>query len=318
MPEIQAPAAKGKGVKAARQATGPDLRAWLQLLRLPNLLSVPGDPWAGLALAGLANGANPAPLAFLFAGLASLCLYGAGLILNDLHDEAADRIHRPERPLPSGRVSRFAAARLGTSLGTLGVVLALPLGRPAFLTALLLAALVVAYNLQFKGQRLNASVCMGLCRACSLLLGAAAGGFGFAPLAAAAGLATYIGAVTWMAAGETRTQSLGRLPLVPAGAFAAAGSLAALALVRSVPIASWLLGAALLAWTVHQIQRHGRKLVGRPIPPATMQPAVGGYIRHLIPWQAALLALAGVPLLAAALLALAPLARRLARHYAES
>ncbi|MDX9979481.1 MAG: UbiA family prenyltransferase [Lentisphaeria bacterium] len=305
-------------MSASRKVAGTDLRAWLQLVRLPNLLSVPGDPWAGLALASLANGQGPAPSAFILSGLASLCLYAAGLILNDLHDEAADRVHRPERPLPSGRVPRLAAARLGTALGTLGVVLALPLGRAAFLTVLLLAALVAAYNLQFKGHRLNASVCMGLCRGFSLLLGAAAGGFGFAPLAAAAGLTVYIGAVTWMAAGENHTQTFERIPLVPARAFAVAGALAALALIRSAPIASWLVGVALVAWTIHRLWLHGRRLVGKPIPPATMQPAVGGYIRQLIPWQAGLLAMAACPLLAVGLLVLAPLARKLARHYAES
>jgi len=305
-------------MKAARKVAGVDLRAWLQLVRLPNLLSVPGDPWAGLALASLANDTAPAPLAFILAGLASLCLYAAGLILNDLHDEETDRIHRPERPLPSGRVPRPAAARLGTALGTLGVVLTLPLGRAAFLTALLLAALVAAYNLQFKGHRLNASVCMGLCRGASLLLGAAAAGFGFAPLAAAAGLAVYIGAVTWMAAGENHTQTFGRLPLVPAGAFGVGGTLAALALIRPAPAAAWLLGAALVAWTVHRLWRHGQKLVKKPIPPAAMQVAVGGYIRTLIPWQAGLLAVAACPVLAVVLLALAPIAGKLARHYAES
>lgn len=305
-------------MKASRKVAGVDLRAWLQLVRLPNLLSVPGDPWAGLALASLANGRDPSPLAFILTGLASLCLYAAGLILNDLHDEEADRIHRPERPLPSGRVPRLAAARLGTALGTLGVVLTLPLGRAAFLTALLLAALVAAYNLQFKGHRLNASICMGLCRGVSLLLGAAAAGFGFAPLAAAAGLTVYIGAVTWMAAGENHTQTFGRIPLVPARAFAAAGTLAAFALIRPAPIASWLVGAALIAWTVHRLWLRGQSLAGKPIPPATMQPAIGGYIRQLIPWQAGLLAIAACPLLAVILLALAPIARKLARHYAES
>jgi 4-hydroxybenzoate polyprenyltransferase len=316
--EVQAQSAEGQGVSSPRKTTGPDLRAWLQLVRLPNLLSVPGDPWAGMALACLENGTNLSPLHVVLAGLASLCLYAAGLILNDLHDEEADNIHRPERPLPSGRISRPAAARLGTSLGTLGVILALPLGRLAFLTALLLAALVAAYNLQFKGHRLNASVCMGLCRGCSLLLGAAAAGFGFAPVAAAAGLTVYIGAVTWMAAGENETQTFGRLPLVPAQAFAVAGTFSAFAVIRNAPVASWLLGVGLLAWTVYRLVRHGQALAGKPIPPATMQPAVGGYIRQLIPWQAGLLALAACPLLAVGLLAIAPLARRLARHYAES
>ena len=295
-----------------------DLRAWLQLVRLPNLLSVPGDPWVGLALAGVVTGVLPGPVSFVFAALTSLCLYAAGLVLNDLHDEAFDREHRPERPLPSGRVSRIAAARLCPSLTALGVLCALPLGRPAFLAALLLAALVYAYNLVFKGDRLRASVCMGLCRGCSLLVGAAAVGGGLAVIVAAAAVTVYIAAVTWIAAGENRAQTLDHVVLVPAYAFAAGGSLVALAVIRSAFPVPWLLGAALLGWSVHRIWRHGAKLRKRAVPPEQMQPAIGGYIRNLLPWQAGLIALGGLPLLALLLLALCPPASRLARRYAQS
>jgi len=295
-----------------------DLRAWLQLVRLPNLLSVPGDPWAGLALAGVAAGVLPGSASFVFAALTSLCLYAAGLILNDLHDEAFDREHRPERPLPSGRVSRVAAARLCSSLTALGVICALPLGRPAFLTALLLAALVYAYNLVFKGHRLGASVCMGLCRGCSLLVGAAAVGRGPAVLIAAAAVTVYISAVTWIAAGENRTQTLDHVVLVPAYAFAGGGILVALAVVRSGLPAPWLLGAGLLGWSARRVWLHGAKLRKRAVPPEQMQPAIGVYIRNLLPWQAGLIALGGLPLLALLLFGLCPAASRLARRYAQS
>jgi 4-hydroxybenzoate polyprenyltransferase len=295
---------------------GADLRAWFQLVRLPNLLSVPGDPWAGLAL----SGAQVGPVAFVFAGLVSLFLYAAGLILNDLHDEEFDRQHRPERPIPSGRVPRLAAARLCTSLFALGIVCSLPLGREALVATLLLAALIAAYNLQFKGHRINASACMGLCRGCSVMVGAAAGGFGTAAIVAALAVTVYIAAVTWIAAGENRTQTLGHIVVVPAYAFLAGtvlvgGSIAVWFGLRPI---TWLLGMALCGWSAYWVMVHGRKLRQRPVPPAEMQPAVGGYIRNLIPWQAGLIALGGVPLLALVLFGLAPSARRLARRYAES
>ena len=52
--------------------------AWLRLLRLPNFVTVPGDPLAGFALAsGFAAGTAAWPVAAAVA--ASLCIYAAGM-----------------------------------------------------------------------------------------------------------------------------------------------------------------------------------------------------------------------------------------------
>ena len=70
--------------------------AWLQLLRAPNLLTVPGDPVAGYLLA--MHGGVPR-MELLGAVLASLFFYCAGLLLNDVRDLDEDRrdryIHAP-------------------------------------------------------------------------------------------------------------------------------------------------------------------------------------------------------------------------------
>src|SRR5687768_2365240 len=78
-------------------------RAWLQLLRAPNLFTVPGDPLAGYLLATQLL-ALPGDLRVALAIGASFCFYSAGLMLNDLLDLREDRRDRPERPLPSGAV----------------------------------------------------------------------------------------------------------------------------------------------------------------------------------------------------------------------
>src|SRR5439155_8490530 len=54
----------------------------------------------------------------------SACLYSAGMVWNDFFDVEQDRRERPFRPLPSGRVSRAAAATLGTILLLAGLGLA--------------------------------------------------------------------------------------------------------------------------------------------------------------------------------------------------
>ncbi|MZG15114.1 prenyltransferase, partial [Streptomyces sp. SID5914] len=80
------------------------LGAWAELLRLPALFTVPGDALAGAAAAG----ARPGPRTLLAIG-SSLCLYEAGMALNDWADRAEDAAERPHRPLPSGRIRPAAA-----------------------------------------------------------------------------------------------------------------------------------------------------------------------------------------------------------------
>ncbi|NEC02030.1 UbiA family prenyltransferase, partial [Streptomyces anulatus] len=80
------------------------LRAWAELLRVSALFSVPGDALAGAAAVGRRPGRGTA----LAIG-ASLCLYEAGMALNDWADRDEDAVDRPHRPIPSGRISPAAA-----------------------------------------------------------------------------------------------------------------------------------------------------------------------------------------------------------------
>ena len=87
----------------ARVAKNPVFVAWLRLLRLPNLLTVPGDVLVGFVLAGSGPAMGSTGLAWAVA--ASLCLYAGGLLINDLVDREVDQHERPDRPLPAGLVS---------------------------------------------------------------------------------------------------------------------------------------------------------------------------------------------------------------------
>ncbi|MDG4866381.1 UbiA family prenyltransferase, partial [Streptomyces sp. T-3] len=75
-------------------------RDWAELLRVSALFTVPGDALAGAAASGL----RPDRRTLLAIG-SSLCLYEAGMALNDWADQDEDAIDRPHRPLPSGRIA---------------------------------------------------------------------------------------------------------------------------------------------------------------------------------------------------------------------
>ena len=102
------------------------LRSYLELMRLPNVFTAMADVAMGFLFVQAADWHwdpwwDSWTLATLLA--TSSLLYISGVILNDVFDLETDRRERPERPLPSGRVSLAAARRLGWRLLVLGVLL---------------------------------------------------------------------------------------------------------------------------------------------------------------------------------------------------
>ncbi|WP_079115824.1 SCO3242 family prenyltransferase [Streptomyces hygroscopicus] len=141
---------------------------WAELLRISALFTVPGDALAGAAAVGRGPNRGTA-----LAVCASLCLYEAGMALNDWADRDIDAIERPGRPLPSGRIAPAAALAAATGLTAAGLACAAAAGRPALATATALAGTVWAYDLGLKNT-LAGPPTMAATRALDLLLGAAA------------------------------------------------------------------------------------------------------------------------------------------------
>ncbi|MEW1614924.1 UbiA family prenyltransferase [Streptomyces sp. NPDC088744] len=165
---------------------GDAVRAWTELFRVSALFSVPGDALAGAAAVGRGPGRGTA-----FAIGASLCLYEAGMALNDWADREEDAVDRPHRPIPSGRISPPAALGAAGVLTAAGLALAARAGRPALAVATGLAATVWAYDLRLKHTKAGPAA-MAAARSLDLLLGATA-------TAAGAGATTGRGTATAMA-----------------------------------------------------------------------------------------------------------------------
>jgi len=188
------------------------LLAYLQLLRLPNVFTAIADVAMGFLVTRLAfpqEDASSVTIAtFVMLVLASVCLYLAGMVLNDLFDVEVDRLERPTRPLPSGRVAIAMAARLGYGLLLLGVACGWAAAylagdmRPG-IVASLLAIAVVAYNRLLK-QTPAGPVGMGASRALNVLLGMSTSiePWGEWNWMVATGVGVYIIGVTWFARSE--------------------------------------------------------------------------------------------------------------------
>lgn len=130
----------------------------LRLLRVGTLFSPAADVVAGAAVAGL-----PWSPDLVRAALASLLLYAAGMVWNDIADRRLDAVQRPERPLPSGAVGLPFALGLGIALLAGGLLLS-----PCPLHHAAIAALVLVYD--FLGKRVEwvGAILMGLLRGLNL------------------------------------------------------------------------------------------------------------------------------------------------------
>jgi hypothetical protein len=193
------------------------VRAYLGLLRAPNLFTSAADVMMGFLFVQVSTGkpeewemrrADAYLLGMLVAS--SILLYAAGVVLNDVYDAAADRKQRPERPIPSGRVSLKAAQWLGWELLLLGAALpwtiALPLGQyRAALVAAALAACIVFYDVILKRTPLG-PVAMGACRVLNVLLGMSvlAGPWRAEHWLVAGGIGVYVTGLTWFARHEEK------------------------------------------------------------------------------------------------------------------
>lgn len=263
------------------------MKSWLQLLRAPNLFTVPGDPLAGFLIAsGMAqNRIATLDWRAVFAVFASLCLYSAGLIMNDIFDIAEDRRDRPHRPLASGKISLRSAWIVGVILSAVGILLMTIVAEQAGLAAsALLLGCIGLYNGFTKRIAVLGAINMGVCRGLSFILGAVAfsSSFNFPPfvIMCATITAAYIAAVTNLARYETRESSPAFARVLPAIVLLLAFLLFTGGHGSLFQSRATMLLAISLILTAAEVGRLFRK-DSPPLPPV-----IGALIRVLLPIQA--------------------------------
>lgn len=150
------------------------LLGYLRLMRPANIVTAVADVLAGIAISGFlgAEVVNYLDqlLPILCLCLATIGLYGGGVVFNDVMDAKLDKVERPERPIPSGVISMAQAIVLGSYLLLVGILAAFTVGRVTGFIALGITASALIYDKWGKHQ-VWGPVNMGLCRGLNLLLG---------------------------------------------------------------------------------------------------------------------------------------------------
>lgn len=190
---------------------------WLQLLRLPTVFTAIADVLCGFLVATTLNAprfTDRGTLPWLI--LASAGLYLGGMVLNDVFDADLDAKERPERPIPSGRITRRSASIAGFALlmAGLGSAVMAMYGADGHGQSTLIAGgialTVLAYN-RFLKHTWAGPLGMAVCRILNMALGASTAvnslqlmlSWQQPILGAALGLGVYIVGVTWFAQNET-------------------------------------------------------------------------------------------------------------------
>lgn len=194
------------------------LRAYLELVRAPNLFTSMADVAMGFLFAHPFVTSDQGLVLAVLVG-ASSCFYAGGVALNDVFDAEIDKTERPERPIPSGRVPLETARRLGWTLLGGGVVLAgvaagLASSLATAAVGLLLALGIVLYDRFLKSSPLG-PINMGVCRMLNVILGMSVclSPWNAGHWLAASAIGVYVTGVTWLARGETGTASRIQLTL---------------------------------------------------------------------------------------------------------
>lgn len=143
------------------------------MMRPANVVTSVADVLAGAAIAGAFSQVafKDHLQAIITLCFSTACLYGGGIVFNDVFDAELDKIERPERAIPSGRISLGQATVFGSALLLAGIIAA---GMVSLVSALLAAGIsffALLYNKISKHHSFFGPLNMGLCRGLNLLLG---------------------------------------------------------------------------------------------------------------------------------------------------
>jgi len=147
----------------------------LRLVRINNLLLAAAGVLAG---GWIALGALQTPTVLALAAVAAVGFGMAGNVLNDIWDQAADRLNRPggERPLAAGRVTGGTADLCVAGGAVVGLGAAALVNGTAVLVGLAAFAVLVLYSPVLKRRGVLGNMAVGLVAGLPLMYGAIAVG----------------------------------------------------------------------------------------------------------------------------------------------
>ena len=126
------------------------IKDYLALVRLPNLFTLPSNILVGMATVSSLAFTLTSFSQFLLLVTISVLLYCVGIVLNDLYDFDIDKKERPNRPLPSGKISRRSAIVLVAIFSTVALILSLQVSFSTLVISSILFSVIFGYDKYLK------------------------------------------------------------------------------------------------------------------------------------------------------------------------
>ncbi|MFY7827084.1 MAG: UbiA-like protein EboC [Flectobacillus sp.] len=141
-------------------------------MRPANMITAVADILAGMSIVHFVFDTNYFHVqSVLYLSISTLGLYGGGVVFNDVFDAELDAIERPERAIPSKKVTLTEASILGSILLLIGVISAYLQSPLSAIFAIITAVAALVYDKWGKHHSFLGPINMGLCRGFNLLLG---------------------------------------------------------------------------------------------------------------------------------------------------
>ena len=101
-------------------------------------------------------------VSLLLASLVCFLLISAGNAINDWADTEIDKLNKPDKPIPSGKLTRSQVLVISIILFALGLLITLKLPMPMFFIALFASVLLLLYNFKLKAKGLSGNLVVAI------------------------------------------------------------------------------------------------------------------------------------------------------------
>lgn len=110
-------------------------------------------------------------IAIIVGAFSAILVAASGNIINDYYDVEIDKINRPNRPIPSGRISSKEAFLLYLIFNLVAVIISVFISFSALNIVIVTIVLLYFYSYKFKGTRLIGNVIIALCTSLAFIFG---------------------------------------------------------------------------------------------------------------------------------------------------
>ena len=174
-------------------------KEYFQLVRIPGIFTAFSNVLIGYFFS-LSSTSDFTSLPFLL--VTSGMLFSAGMVFNDFFDLNIDKKERPNRPLPSGKISKQKALFLGIIFLIIGNIFAFIVGYDSLIISLVMTGIIISYNYRLKFSSFSGIFSLSIIRFLNVLLGFSIISFSYEIVQFAIPIAIFVGGISILAKNE--------------------------------------------------------------------------------------------------------------------